>query len=173
MTYATRLPSPAAAHAHARTHTHTTSAPIARFCLFACCRTLSSRSAAVTLLFAVPCLTFSAPGKERRARALVESHGLTCAAGRRRDDVCRRSTHVYFRAHQVSRQAIRATKCLGFSERTNTKRVVLFASQRPRHLCHSFCHLTCIGIFRGERPASRCWSPMIYKRRSLRAPKAS
>ena len=36
-----RLPSPAAA-----VRTHTTSAPIARFCLLACCRTLSSRSAA-------------------------------------------------------------------------------------------------------------------------------
>jgi len=38
------------AHAHAHTAPPQTSAPIARFCLLACCRTLSSRSAAVTFL---------------------------------------------------------------------------------------------------------------------------
>lgn len=69
-----RLPSPAAAH--------TTSAPIARFCLLACCRTLSSRSAAAAAAVTFTlCLTLSAPGKERRARALVESHSLTCGGG--------------------------------------------------------------------------------------------
>lgn len=75
---ASHLPSRCRRRTH--THTHTTSAPIARFCLLACCRTLSSRSAAAAVTFrctAQACLTLSAPGKERRARALVESHSLT------------------------------------------------------------------------------------------------
>lgn len=50
-------------HTHTHAHTHTTSAPIARFCLLACCRTLSSRSAAAAAVTfpCRACLTLSAP----------------------------------------------------------------------------------------------------------------
>ncbi|KAM0711617.1 hypothetical protein Q7P35_000984 [Cladosporium inversicolor] len=72
------------AHTHTRTHAH----DIGAYRAILPSRLLPNplvtvRSSDIISLHSTGCLTLtlSAPGKERRARALVESHSLTCAPG--------------------------------------------------------------------------------------------